>query len=76
MWRVVTKENNKIVVWATGHDINRLYQFVQYTVDSMADPSKFYVQDLGCSKEIKLDYFAEFYRISKRTFEERMSSPI
>lgn len=76
MWRVVSKDEGRVVVWATGHDTSRLHQFVQYLVDSHASTEKYWVQDLNCSKEIGLDYFAEFYRITKRSFEERMSSPI
>lgn len=76
MWKVVTKNDDGWAAWATGHDLPRLIQFTQYVVDSCSNPEHFYIQDLTTKKELRLDKFAEFYRITKRSFEERMSSPI
>lgn len=76
MWKVITKDEHGWAAWATGHDLPRLIQFTQYVVDSCSNPEHFYIHDMTTKKELRLDKFAEFYRITKRSFEERMSSPI
>ena len=76
MWRVISREEKRVVVWATGHDTNKLHQVVQYLVNSHTSTEKYWIQDLSCNKEVGLDYFAEFYQIRKRTLEERLNSKI
>lgn len=76
MWKVVTKNDDGWAAWATGHDLPRLIQFTQYVVDSCSNPEHFYIHDMTTKKELRLDKFAEYHGIKKRTLEERLNSKI
>ena len=70
--RFLTIDKDKITNWCTTNDVKMYRDFIQYVLDNCNRPGDYKILDTSTNKMYPLLEVAKYYKMRKRTFDERM----